>query len=140
MNRVHLHRLFAGLVPILLVACSRGETIDAGALLTSHACAPPTGLPLRATVESIVSRPLEFDGKFVSLTGHYCSRFELSGLFPGPDCYSDPGLGLWLSGVSPFLDSRGAEVTVVGRFDASMKGHLSQWPGEICVSRFEFKR
>lgn len=121
-----------------MAGCSRnadGAATDVN-ILTSEACALPSGVPTRVTVNEAAANPVQFSGKFLSLEGYYCEGFEMSALFETADCQSQADTGLWLQGVSPFYQHNGKKVTVTGILDRQMHGHLNQWPAGLCVTSF----
>lgn len=95
----------------------------------------PAEVPRVVEINTVLSDPGAFQGRFISVVGYYCSGFEISGLFSDPNCEATPDVGLWLSGVSPLYQAPGHKVTVVGRYDGSERGHMAQWAGGVCVSR-----
>lgn len=124
---------------IVTTSCSRAdrEFVEVEMDLNSAACSMSVTSAQVVGVAAAVAEPSLYDGKLISVIGYYCGGFEMSGLYPEPDCASRPGTGLWLQGLSPFYEPRGRRVRVTGIFDTNIHGHLSQWPAGICVAGLE---
>jgi hypothetical protein len=113
------------------------EKLSAEERVMAETTCPEPLLPRKALpLHQIAADPAAYDGRYVSLTGYYCSGFEESGLYPEPGCRVEKERGFWLVNVSPFEGYAGQKVSIVGRVDAGSHGHLGLWAAQICVSRF----
>jgi len=126
-----------GLVLMLLTSCSSKveEPLAVEEALNSEACPLPAETPMTIAISDAITDPKAFDGRLVSFEGYYCAAFEMNAIYETPDCYSEPELGLWLLGVSPFYSSKGRRVVVTGKFDSRLQGHLEKWPAGVCVAK-----
>ncbi len=100
---------------------------------------PSRALPV--TLEALRADPMRYHGRLVRVRGVYVDRLEMSALHPGPPV-QDPwaAAGVWVNGI-PILvlpPEQAVELTGIvsaGRSGAPFgKGHLGQWPAELCVS------
>jgi len=127
-----------------IAACSReneqGTVIQSAVseskTFSSDACLSPAPSSESVSIANLISNPEKFEGKSVVVTGYYYSRFEHSAIYPtqrnaDSSEWSD---GLWVYGLSPFLEFDDQRVAVSGIFSSKNKGHLGQWSGSICVS------
>lgn len=102
-------------------------------LLTFSSCPGLPGPALPVPVSAITSDPSSLDGRKLSVTGYFCTGFELSGVFGTQGCDAPAQSGLWVDGVPADFQFNGEKVEVVGAFDSSRSGHLGQWPGTLCA-------
>jgi len=108
-----------------------------GALIPGIDCPPPSGIPRVVELATLTNKPsAAMEGVFVKVEGLYVSGVEVSALYPkGSSLTStDYESGLWLLGAHRFSRFRGQLVLVEGFYTMKTKGHLSQWPGSICVT------
>lgn len=125
-----------------IAGCSRESepeeksAVPASEIFSSEACLPPALTSEPVSIADLLSSPAQYEGKSVVVTGYYYSRFEHSAIYPDPRDPENSGMddGLWLYGLSPFLEFDGRYLVVSGIFNSKNKGHLGQWPGSICVS------
>jgi hypothetical protein len=140
-----MRAILFGCLLIFIVSCSRESESNASAeggaavtgIFSSEACLPSAPTYETVSIAELIASPDKFDGRSIVVTGYYYSGFELSALYPGrrnPE-NSETDDGLWIYGLSPFLDLNGRHVVVSGVFDGKNKGHLGQWSGSICVSK-----
>lgn len=100
---------------------------------------PSRALPV--TLEALRADPMRYHGRLVRVRGIYVDRLEMSALHPGPSV-QDPwaAAGVWVNGIPILLlpPEQAVELTGIvsaGRSGAPFgKGHLGQWPAELCVS------
>ena len=98
-------------------------------------CPRPQGAPQAVSIAAVTQNPGRYEGAFIRLSGNYCSSFEHSAVYPNAaqaPCGQEFRTGIWLFGVAPGLADRHLEMT--GFFTRTFKGHLSRWPGSICVT------
>lgn len=98
------------------------------------ACPSPRATPKPLALSQIAANPRNYDGKYVSVIGYYCSGWEESGLYPKPNCDHPRSDGVWLSGAENFRGVAASKVRVTGKVKSAFKGHLGQWSAAICVS------
>lgn len=139
-----MRAILSGCLLIFIVSCSRESESDASAegraavtgSFSSEACLPSAPTYETVSIAELIASPDKFDGRSIVVTGYYYSGFELSALYPSrrnPE-NSETDDGLWIYGLSPFLDLDGRHIAVSGIFNSKEKGHLGQWPGSVCVS------
>ena len=131
-----MRKILAASMIALLSAChgTAGAGIDTSGFPVGE-CPRPVGVPQAVSVTSLTQDPARYEGAFIRLSGHYCSRFEHSAVYPDTAqaaCGQEFRTGLWLFGMAPGLADKHVEIT--GYFTQTIKGHLSQWPGSICVT------
>lgn len=128
-----------GLALLLLTAgtgCSdrpEARHRDDTKLLTFSSCPGLPGPALPVSVSAITSDRSSLDRTKLSVTGYFCTGFELSGVFGTQGCDAPAQSGLWVEGVPADLEFNGEKVEIVGAFDSSRGGHLGQWPGTLCA-------
>lgn len=127
-------------IALMLLAAGTGCSDRPGArqnddpkLLTFSSCTGLPGPALAVSISAITSDRSSLDGRKLSVTGYFCTGFELSGVFGTQGCDAPAQSGLWVEGVPADLEFNGEKVEIVGAFDSSRGGHLSQWPGTLCA-------
>jgi len=133
-----------GVVVAMSILLVRQDASVAGrdASFNSFACPrfnPPRALPV--ALEELRAHPLRYQGRLVKVRGAYVDGWEMSALHPGRPV-RDPWAadGIWVEGIAPMTLPTEQTVEMTGivsaaRPDAvSGKGHLGQWPVELCVS------
>ena len=90
-----------------------------------------------ATLKELLSRPEDYHGRRVRVTGYYHVEFEHSSLSAGRDSIREYKDSVWLGGESHFakpedvVSQNDAYLTVEGTFTAGPEGHLGLWAGAI---------
>ncbi|WP_416058292.1 hypothetical protein [Stenotrophomonas maltophilia] len=133
-----------GVVVAMSILLARMDASVAGrdAAFNSFACPrfnPARALPV--ALEELRAHPVRYQGRLVKVRGAYVDGWEMSALHPGPPV-RDPWAadGIWVQGIAPVTlpTAQAFEMTGIvaaARPDAvSGKGHLGQWPAELCVS------
>ncbi|HHA2505611.1 TPA: hypothetical protein ACOENT_003885, partial [Stenotrophomonas maltophilia] len=126
----------------VLLACTDASVVGRDASFNSFACPgfnPARALPV--ALEELRAHPVRYQGRLVKVRGAYVGGWEMSALHPGPPV-RDPWAadGIWVEGIAPVTlpTEQAFEMTGIvsaARPDAvSGKGHLGQWPAELCVS------
>ncbi len=126
----------------VLLACTDASVVGRDASFNSFACPgfnPARALPV--ALEELRAHPVRFQGRLVKVRGAYVGGWEMSAPHPGP-AVRDPWAadGIWVEGIAPVTlpTEQAFEMTGIvsaARPDAvSGKGHLGQWPAELCVS------
>jgi hypothetical protein len=97
-----------------------------------------------STLGELLSRPQDFDRKYVYVTGYYCGEFEGTALYRTLDDIRQMrhGKGIWVDAMLPFGEDGSFDyqrefddqhVLAEGWFDIKRKGHLSGWPATLHV-------
>lgn len=126
----------------ILLACTDTSVAGRDASFNSFACPrfnPARALPV--ALEELRAHPVRYQGRLVKVRGAYVDGWEMSALHPGPPI-RDPWAtdGIWVQGIAPVTlpTEQSFEMTGIvsaARPDALFgKGHLGQWPAELCVS------
>ncbi|MFC6840109.1 hypothetical protein [Xanthomonas theicola] len=128
------------LISFLMNGCSfkASDEIMPGDGLNSEACSQAAFKTRNVSIAELISDPNKYEGEEISVAGFYYSGFERSVIYPSrrnPDSSSWRD-GLWVYGISPFLDLNDRKIVMSGIFSERRKGHLSQWPGSICATSF----
>lgn len=100
---------------------------------------PSRALPV--TLEALRADPMRYHGRLVRVRGAYVDGSEMSALHPGPPV-QDPWAaeGVWVNGIPILVLPPEQAVELTGIVAAARpdfpfgKGHLGQWPAELCVS------
>lgn len=103
---------------------------------------PSRALPV--TLEALRADPMRYHGRLVRVRGAYVEGFEMSALHPGPPV-QDPWAaeGVWVDGIPILVLPSEQAVELTGIVAAGRpafpfgKGHLGQWPAELCVSSIQ---
>jgi hypothetical protein len=104
------------------------------AFMTPH-CVAVDQKPQDVGIGELRAHPDQFEGRMVRVQGYYYNGFEISTILPThADPYGNAGNGLWVTGLPVFNQLSGRRVWMVGVFTQHERGHLGQWPGEICVN------
>ena len=130
---------------VLAVACSRAQSNGDGSVpvknndvrLSGLACPEGRGALLRVQLEQLLAHGDRYDGRIVLVTGYYSHSFEHSAIYatqqldPYQRHFRD---GIWVNGLSPFVDGNGQEILVSGVFSSKGRGHGGQWSGSVCAN------
>lgn len=100
---------------------------------------PSRALPV--TLEALRAGPTRYHGRLVRVRGAYVDRFEMSALHPGPPVRNPRAAeGVWVNGIPILVLPPEQAVELTGIVAAGRpvfpfgKGHIGQWPAELCVS------
>lgn len=127
---------------LVALACLPAHVDGVGIAPNSLGCvgfSPSRALPV--TLEALRADPMRYHGRLVRVRGAYVESFEMSALHPGPPV-QDPWAaeGVWVNGIPIMALPSEQAVELTGIVSAGRpafpfgKGHLGQWPAELCVS------
>ncbi|RTQ90422.1 MULTISPECIES: hypothetical protein [Stenotrophomonas] len=99
---------------------------------------PSRALPV--TLEALRADPMRYHGRLLRVRGAYVDGFEMSALHFGPPV-QDPWVaeGVWVNGIPILALPSEQAVELTGIVAAGRpvlpfgKGHLGQWPAELCA-------
>ncbi|WP_414604243.1 hypothetical protein [Stenotrophomonas sp. FR012] len=134
--------LAATVLLVALLACLPAHEESGGVAPNGLGCprfSASRALPV--TVEALRADPMRYHGRLVRVRGAYVESFEMSALHPGPPV-QDPWAadGVWVNGIPVTALPSEQAVELTGIVSAGQpafpygKGHLGQWPAELCVS------
>ncbi len=93
---------------------------------------------LKVSVEQLITTPEKYDGKEIHVVGYLNLQFEENALYMNKSDYENRNYkkGIWVSlstkqalKVKKVYNNK--QVSIVGTFNATMKGHFGLWSGSI---------
>jgi autonomous glycyl radical cofactor GrcA len=129
---------------VLGIACSRSGAdvehplaAEDEVRLSGYECPKGRGTLQRVQLEELLRHGEKYHDRTVVVTGYYSHSFEHAAIYATQQL--DPfqrrfGDGVWVDGLSPFVDGNGQNILVSGVFSTQERGHGGQWAGSICAT------